>query len=97
AILRRGSGPRDVVVVVCNWQPIPRADYRVGVPLPGRWQELLNTDEARWGGFGIGNADLQADGVDLSGYPYSLSLKLPPLSVLWLAPEREASPPPDGQ
>jgi 1,4-alpha-glucan branching enzyme len=87
AILRRSALPEEVIVVVCNWQPIPQADYAIGVPLPGPWVELLNSDATVYGGFGVGNsAGLMAEAAPLNGYPYSLSLIIPPLSVLWLKP-----------
>ena len=89
AILRRSSLPDEVIVVVCNWQPIPQADYAVGVPLPGPWIELLNSDATIYGGFGVTNGpELLAEATPLDGYPYSLSLTVPPLSVLWLKPAK---------
>jgi len=93
AILRRSSVPDDAIVVVCNWQPIPQADYAIGVPLPGRWEELLNTDASAYGGFGVSNdPELMAQAAPLDGHPYSLSLTIPPLSVLWLKPAAVESP-----
>ncbi len=87
AYLRRGPGSRDIVAVVCNWTPLQRADYPSGVPLAGRWVELLNSDDARFGGSGAGNPKgLRAVKQPLDGYPYTLTPTLPPLGVLWLKP-----------
>jgi 1,4-alpha-glucan branching enzyme len=87
AILRRSDRPDDVIAVVCNWQPLPQADYPIGVPVPGRWEELLNTDATAFGGFGVGNVDgVDARSPGIDGYPYTLTVTIPPLGVLWLQP-----------
>jgi len=81
--LRRGHSTRDAVVVACNFTPIPRASYRFGVPHPGRWQEILNSDAALYGGSGQGNlGGLDADPVASHGHPQSLVATLPPLGLL---------------
>jgi 1,4-alpha-glucan branching enzyme len=93
AVLRRGPEPGDVIVVVCNFTPVVRKAYPIGVPLSGRWVELLNSDEERFGGSGVSNnKGLKAEKKPLDGYDYSLHLTLPPLGVLWLKPA-----PPDGR
>jgi 1,4-alpha-glucan branching enzyme len=87
AILRRSTLPDDVIAVVANWQPIPQVDYAIGVPARGRWVELLNSDALTYGGLGVGNAKgVEAASAPMHGYPYSLSLTIPPLGVLWLQP-----------
>jgi 1,4-alpha-glucan branching enzyme len=87
AILRRSARTDDVIAVICNWQPIPQADYPIGVPVPGHWEELLNTDGTAFGGFGVGNAEgVEAQSPGIDGYPYTLSITIPPLAVLWLKP-----------
>jgi 1,4-alpha-glucan branching enzyme len=86
SFLRRSRGG-DVALIVCNFTPVPRPHYRVGVPVGGRWQERLNSDAADYGGSGQGNLgalDTQAQGAH--GHPQSLSLRLPPLAVLILTP-----------
>jgi len=85
SFLRCGYGHDDVILVVCNFTPVPRVGYRVGVPLGGYWKELLNSDAQEYGGSGMGNAG----GVDAveqpwHGRPFSLWLTLPPLSVVFL-------------
>ena len=56
SFLRRGSGPNDLAIIVCNFTPVPRLNYRLGVPFPGRYLERLNTDASEYGGSGMGNA-----------------------------------------
>jgi 1,4-alpha-glucan branching enzyme len=83
AYLRRdGSGVRQVVVV-CNFTPMVRHGYRVGVPEGGRWAERLNTDSERYGGSNVGNAGgADALGRPHHGRPFSIEIKLPPLATL---------------
>lgn len=72
-------------LVVCNMTPIPRHDYRIGVPRPGRWAEQLNTDAAIYGGSNIGNGGFaMTDPIGAHGQAQSVSLVLPPLSTLIL-------------
>jgi 1,4-alpha-glucan branching enzyme len=87
SFMRRGRSPDAVVVVVCNFTPVPRRQYRVGVPLAGWWRELLNSDAVEYGGEGWGNpGGVEASPVPWHGQPYSVVLTLPPLAVLFLAP-----------
>ena len=73
------------VLVVCNFTPVPRDAYRLGVPRAGKWRELLNSDSAIYGGSGKGNLGVAAtEAVAAHGHPQSLSLTLPPLSALYL-------------
>jgi 1,4-alpha-glucan branching enzyme len=84
SFLRRSRDGR-LVAVVCNFTPVPREGYRVGVPEGGRWQEVLNSDAHDYGGSGWGNyGGVLADPVPHHGRPYSLRLALPPLGVLFL-------------
>jgi 1,4-alpha-glucan branching enzyme len=87
AFLRRGRDSGDVVLVVSNFTPVVRSDYRVGVPRPGRWRELVNTDADAYGGSGQGNAGgVWAEPKAWHGRPHSLLLTLPPLSSVILKP-----------
>jgi 1,4-alpha-glucan branching enzyme len=83
--------PRDgerPLVCVCNLSTLPRREFRVGMPRPGRWVEALNTDSAYYGGSDVGNhGGIEAEGVPWHDQPYSAELTLPPLGVLWLVPE----------
>jgi 1,4-alpha-glucan branching enzyme len=88
SFLRVGTDPDDTVVVACNFTPVVRTAYRVGVPRAGRWREVLNGDAAEYGGSGIGNlGGVQADAEPWHGRPFSLSLTLPPLGAVVLRPE----------
>jgi 1,4-alpha-glucan branching enzyme len=88
SFLRRGRrGPS--LLVVCNFTPVPRYGYRIGVPGGGFWREVLNSDALEYGGSGQGNlGGVWAEPVPWHGRPFSLSLTLPPLGCLYLkAPE----------
>jgi 1,4-alpha-glucan branching enzyme len=85
AFLRYGDVTAPPVLVVCNMTPVPRVGYRIGVPRPGRWQEVLNTDATFYGGSGMGNSGaVQTVPVQSHGEAQSLELTLPPLSALFL-------------
>ncbi|AWK89955.1 1,4-alpha-glucan branching protein GlgB [Azospirillum thermophilum] len=85
SFLRKADDPEHVLVVVCNFTPVPRQGYRVGVPLPGRYAEVMNTDAPEYGGSGVGNAGgLDAEETSWHGRPYSLDLTIPPLGTLIL-------------
>ncbi len=86
--VRRGTDPNDFVVVVCNFTPVVRADYRIGVPQSGRYYEIFNSDSEFYGGGNKGNGSgLNTLGVPLHGQPDSLSVTLPPLGAFVLVPE----------
>ena len=88
SFLRRGRRARDVVLVVCNFTPVTRENYRVGVPSGGFWRECLNSDATQYGGSGQGNlGGVDAAPLAAHGRYHSLNLKLPPLSTLMLKPE----------
>jgi len=74
------------VVAAFNFTPVPRTDYRIGVPEPGTYRELLNSDSELYGGSNLGNgAGLVAEDIPWMGHPHSLKLTLPPLAGLVLA------------
>ena len=79
----------DSVLCVANLTPVPRYDYRIGLPVGGRWREVLNTDAADFGGGGVGNmGGIDAEERPWHGRPWSAPVTLPPLGVLWFSPER---------
>ena len=85
AFLRRGADPGSIVVVICNFTPVPRYGYRIGVPAAGYYRERVNTDAAVYGGANIGNGGgVEAEHFASHGRPFSLSLTLPPLGTLFL-------------
>jgi 1,4-alpha-glucan branching enzyme len=87
AFVRRARDPRDLILVVCNFTPVPRRGYRVGVPVEGFYRELLNTDAGYYGGGNVGNGGgVHAERRPWTGQPWSVSLTLPPLGVVMLKP-----------
>jgi 1,4-alpha-glucan branching enzyme len=84
SLLRKSENPQDTILVVCNFTPVPRAEYRVGVPHGGYWREMLNSDAREYAGSGMGNlGGVQAEEVPMHGRPFSLRLTLPPLGALF--------------
>jgi 1,4-alpha-glucan branching enzyme len=84
SFFRRAKNPEDCVVVVANFTPVPREGYRVGVPLPGFYRELLNSDSALYGGSNTGNAGgVPSEPTAWQGQPYSVMLTIPPLGVMF--------------
>jgi 1,4-alpha-glucan branching enzyme len=82
AYLRRGRATQDVVVVF-NFTPVPRENFRVGVPHPGHWREILNSDAPLYGGSGQGNlGGIRSAPVSCRGHAQSIVITLPPLSVV---------------
>jgi 1,4-alpha-glucan branching enzyme len=83
--LTRSGAP---LLAVCNFTPVPREGYRIGVPCGGVWRERLNSDATAYGGSGMGNLGaVTASAPGMHGRPYALSLTLPPLAVVILTPE----------
>ncbi len=86
--LRKGHDSGDVALVACNFTPVPRDNYRIGVPRGGWWRERLNSDAADYGGSGSGNfGGLEASPLPSHGMTHSLALRLPPLAALVLTPD----------
>lgn len=80
-----GSAP---VVAICNFTPMVHHGYRIGVPHPGGYRELVNTDARAYGGSGVSSGDwVTAEETPCHGRPYSLSISLPPLATVIYAPE----------
>ena len=90
AFMRMGASGSlsDSVVVVCNFTPVPREGYQVGVPTGGPWREILNTDSSVYGGGNVGNGgEVWARDEPWAGQPHSLCLTLPPLGAVYLRPD----------
>ncbi|MDQ3288767.1 MAG: 1,4-alpha-glucan branching protein GlgB [Pseudomonadota bacterium] len=88
AFLRHGGDADPPLLAVLNLTPQRHDDFRIGVPRPGRWREVLNTDATEYGGNGVGNLGAaSASRVASHGKSHSLSLSLPPLSVLYFLAE----------
>ncbi len=85
SFLRIDRSGNDMVLVVCNFTPVPRHEYRIGVPIPGTWREVLNSDSREYGGSGLGNlGGRDSQPVPYHGHGDSLSLTLPPLGMIVL-------------
>jgi len=88
SFLRRGQNPSDQLLFVCNFTPVVRQNYRVGVPLEGHWKEILNSDAPLYGGSGQGNfGGLSTVPLPIHGRPFSLNMTLPPLGIVIFRPE----------
>jgi 1,4-alpha-glucan branching enzyme len=85
SLIRKGKSTANLVLMVCNFTPVPRQEYRIGAPHGGFWREALNSDATEYGGSGMGNrGGVDADPWPQHGRPFSLPLTLPPLSALFL-------------
>jgi len=84
SFIRTGRSTDDIILVVCNFTPVPRPDYKIGVPRDGFWQEALNSDALEYDGSGYGNrGGVEASSVSVHGRPFSLTLALPPLALMF--------------
>jgi 1,4-alpha-glucan branching enzyme len=85
SFLRFGRTTRDIILVICNFTPVTRAGYALGVPRGGYWRELLNSDAAEYAGSGVGNlGGAEAQREPRHGREWSLRVTLPPLATIWL-------------
>jgi len=85
SFLRFGKDSSEAILAVCNFTPIPRYGYVLGVPFGGRWREILNSDAGLYGGSGTGNlGGVEAEGELSHGFPWRVTLTLPPLGVVLL-------------
>jgi 1,4-alpha-glucan branching enzyme len=83
SFLRRAANPEDFLVFACNFTPVARQEYRVGVPGPGWYREVMNSDSELYGGRNVGNAGgVEAEAQGSHGRSYSLRITLPPLAVV---------------
>jgi 1,4-alpha-glucan branching enzyme len=83
SLMRKGRAAEDALVVVCNFTPVPRHNYRVGVPRGGQWDEVLNSDAPLYGGSGQGNfGGVTAAPVPCHGRDYLLNITVPPLGMV---------------
>jgi 1,4-alpha-glucan branching enzyme len=87
SFLRFPASAGRPVACLANLTPVPRHDYRVGLPHPGRWAEILNSDNAEFGGSNTLTGTVTAQAPGWNDLDYSATLTLPPLGVLWLAHE----------
>ncbi len=87
-LLRKAKNPGDMLLMVANFTPVVRLNYRVGAPRGGFWKEVLNSDSTLYWGSGQGNlGGMEAAAIPCLGRPYSLNLTLPPLGIVFFKPE----------
>jgi 1,4-alpha-glucan branching enzyme len=92
SFLRRGPSAEDQILFVCNFTPVVRENYRVGVPMEGSWREVLNSDAPLYGGSGQGNfGGLSTIPLPIHGRPFTLNMRLPPLGVVAFQPESRSA------
>jgi 1,4-alpha-glucan branching enzyme len=83
SFIRRGRNPGDQLLFACNFTPVVRRNYRIGVSQEGRWEEVLNSDAPLYGGSGQGNfGGLSSVPLPVHGRPFSLNMTLPPLGIV---------------
>jgi 1,4-alpha-glucan branching enzyme len=85
SFLRKGNDPKDDILVVCNFTPVPRENYRIGAHEKGSWKEIFNSDDSKFGGSGVKNNDkVHTENIAAHHKEHSLSLTLPPMGVVFL-------------
>ncbi|MFN4259622.1 MAG: 1,4-alpha-glucan branching protein GlgB [Gemmataceae bacterium] len=89
--LRKGKKAEDLIIIGCNFTPVPRHNYRVGAPKSGFWREVLNSDALEYGGSGQGNlGGMETAPIRMHGRSACLNLTLPPLGMVFLKYEKKA-------
>jgi 1,4-alpha-glucan branching enzyme len=90
AFARLSAEGKRALVCAGNFSPVPREAYRIGMPRPGRWREVVNTDSSYYGGTDWGNmGGVEAEAVPWHDQPFSAEVTLPPLGVVWLVPDTQ--------
>jgi 1,4-alpha-glucan branching enzyme len=89
SFIRKAKNPEDLLVVVCNFTPVVRQNYRIGVPRKCWYKEISNSDSKYYAGSNVGNyPGVMAEDIMSHGRPHSVAMTLPPLAVVVLKPER---------
>ena len=89
SLMRKDQSEDNTIIVVCNFTPVPRPNYLVGVPTEGLWKEIFNSDAIEYGGSGLGNlGGVESSQNPIHGRPYSLTMTLPPLAAVFLKNEK---------
>lgn len=84
SFVRKARNSNDIILCICNFTPLTRHNYRVGMPRGGYWKEILNSDSPYYSGSGVGNmGGFDADHLPANGREWSLNLKLPPLGIMF--------------
>ncbi len=88
SFIRKGKDPKNTVIIVCNFTPMPHYMHRIGVPYAGFYKEIMNSDAEIYGGSNVGNeGGLHTQEISWDGKPYCLDLKVPPLGMIILKPQ----------
>lgn len=88
SFIRKGKTTKNIILVVCNFTPITRNKYRIGVPVEGKWKLVLNSDDKKYGGSGyLKIRNVKAKKIPYNNRNYSISVDLPPLAVIFLKRE----------
>jgi 1,4-alpha-glucan branching enzyme len=94
SFVRSGKSTDAIVLIACNFTPVPRQGHRIGVPRGGYWREILNSDGAEYGGSGWGNlGGVQAQDAQYHDRPFHIEVTLPPLAVVFFRSEGAGVPP----
>ncbi|WP_298481044.1 1,4-alpha-glucan branching protein GlgB [uncultured Maribacter sp.] len=80
--IRKGHDVENDIIIACNFTPVPRENYRVGVPKSETLKEVLNSDAKKYGGSGMVNENINIEKKDLHGYKYSIEITIPPLGIV---------------
>ena len=85
AFMRKDKSENDFIIIICNFTPVPRYDYKIGVPLLGEYVEIFSSDDDKFGGSGIlNNISIKANNSNWHNQPYSISVNIPPLGVSFI-------------
>ncbi|MCU0354917.1 MAG: alpha amylase C-terminal domain-containing protein, partial [Cytophagales bacterium] len=82
--LRKDSTGKEKIAVVCNFTPVVRQNYRIGVNEKGVWTEVFNSDAPEYGGSGVHNTSVETELIMYHGKRFSITLTLPPLAAVYL-------------
>ncbi|MCR9228814.1 MAG: 1,4-alpha-glucan branching protein GlgB [Flavobacteriaceae bacterium] len=82
SFMRKGNDPKDDLIVVCNFTPVPRENYRLGVPKISTLKQVFNSDDKKYSGSGVGKKTVKPSKTSWNGYEHSVLLNLPPLGVV---------------
>ncbi|PAB58793.1 1,4-alpha-glucan branching protein GlgB [Anaeromicrobium sediminis] len=90
AFMRKGKKEKEFIIIVCNFTPVPRYNYKIGVPYEGEYIEVLNSDLEEYGGWGVNNEGIiKSYGENWHNQPYSIEVKIPPLGTLFIKMKKE--------
>jgi len=90
SVMRRCKSTDDLILIACNFTPVPRINHRLGIPKGGIWREVLNSDAKDYGGSGQGNMGaIEAAPIPSHGRPYALNVTLPPLGAVFFKRESD--------